>query len=159
MTTRTEESNTRLTNSLIPCAECGKQPKIICDGMHYKLFCGAHNAWGSWYENKIQACLYWNRKQRELMWSPDRNLGEKLKSCPFCGRRMIFQRDECVNKYGTPYVQQYYMHDYPEGDDDSVRCVLDEACEVFTIPAGDARPDTGEIGEYAKLWNQRASPL
>lgn len=149
-----KEFDTRLTNSLLPCAECGKQPKIngvTVDGeTEYKVFCGVHNSCGNWFKNKIRACLDWNKRQRDAVWNPDRNLGELLKPCPFCKKKMVFCRDECVNSRGKSYIQQYYIH-----EESNVRCVLDEACEVFTIPAGDANPATGEVGEYARMWNDR----
>jgi predicted RNA-binding Zn-ribbon protein involved in translation (DUF1610 family) len=159
------ERDTRLTKILLPCAKCGKQPIIhaIMDTNNgkakteYKLFCGAHNAWGSWYKNKLTACVDWNNKQRELCWSPDRNLGELLKPCPFCGRRMIFYREENVNRLGNTYFHQYFMHDYSGDTEESVSCMLDDVTQVFSIPAGDARPETGYIGEYATAWNKRAS--
>lgn len=74
----------------------------------------------------------------------------KIKPCPFCGKEMEFHRDSFVNKYGQKVVHQYYLHADTEQD-----CVLDEICEPFTIPAGDANEETGYIGYYAEKWNQR----
>jgi len=89
------------------------------------------------------------RNRRNEEWSPKRNLGERLSPCPFCGRKMVFYREEYAD-----YVHQYYMH---EGIDASKRsgCVLEEKDAPFVIPAGDARPETGYIGEYAMMWNRR----
>lgn len=77
----------------------------------------------------------------------------KLKSCPFCGRQMVFYKEEYINKYGNKVTCQYYMHeDYGKGES----CILDEISMPFTIGAGDANPDTGYIGEYGEKWNRRA---
>lgn len=76
---------------------------------------------------------------------------KELKPCPFCGRKMVFYREEYINKHGHIVVEQYYMHENKD-----VKCVLDEICMPFTIGAGDAKPEEGCIGEYAELWNRRA---
>ena len=155
--------DTRLTNICVPCKICGKQPLIgvaDVDGeKRYKLFCSSHkphNAAGGWFDGKVMAAQDWNNRQEEEKWNPEQNLGKRLLPCPFCKRRMVFQREECINHHGKPYIHQYYMHDYSEKDIDSLRCVLDEVSEVFSIPAGDARPEDGYIGEYAELWNKRS---
>lgn len=76
----------------------------------------------------------------------------KLKPCPFCGRKMVFHKETYTNKYGKPITRQYYMHeDYDINKDEP--CILDEVCEPFTIGVGDATEDY--IGEYAELWNRR----
>lgn len=88
------------------------------------------------------------------MKKPIKNLGKKLKPCPFCGRKMAFYRETHTNKYGKQVVQQYYLHeDYDIYHDES--CILDEIDMPFTIGAGDANPGTGYIGEYAEDWNRR----
>lgn len=82
------------------------------------------------------------------------NLGERLKPCPFCGRKMVFHKETHTNRYGRKVVHQYYMHD----DSDSAKvadCILDNICMPFVIGAGDADPDTGYLGEYAVMWNDR----
>jgi len=85
---------------------------------------------------------------RNEEWSPKRNLGERLSPCPFCGRKMVFYRVAYAN-----YVDQYYMHEGIDGKRSG--CVLEEKDAPFVIPAGDARPETGYIGEYAMMWNRR----
>lgn len=78
----------------------------------------------------------------------------ELKPCPFCGRKMVFHKDTYTNKYGKQVTEQYYMHeDYDVSKEDS--CILDDIDMPFTIGAGDARPDTGYIGEYGEKWNRR----
>ena len=72
----------------------------------------------------------------------------ELKRCPFCGRKMVFHKEEYINKYGHKVKEQYYMHEEKEA-----RCVLDEINMPFIIGAGDATDDY--IGEYAELWNER----
>lgn len=73
----------------------------------------------------------------------------ELKPCPFCGRKMVFHKEEYVNRYGNKVTEQYYMHEEKEGV-----CILDEINMPFTIGAGDATENY--IGEYAELWNRRA---
>ncbi len=95
-------------------------------------------------------------------------MAEKLKPCPFCGRKMVFHKDTYTNKYGKQVTKQYYMHeDYDINKEES--CILDEINMPFVIGAGDARPnqcqyrlscwhwrpDTGYIGEYGEKWNRR----
>lgn len=150
------------------CAVCGAVPKISDTANidkdpnpeHcYKLFCskcGVHNSCGNWFENKYKACLDWNKRQieNEDGEKPIKNLGENLRPCPFCGRKMVFYRETHTNKYGKQVVQQYYLHeDYDIYHDES--CILDEIDMPFTIGAGDANPGTGYIGEYAEKWNKR----
>lgn len=74
---------------------------------------------------------------------------DELKPCPFCGRKMIFYKDEYKNKYGQKVVMQYYLHENKKAE-----CVLDKICMPFSIGAGDATTDS-YTGEYAKLWNLR----
>lgn len=165
----------RLIDNLRPCSVCGNKPKI-CDTYEmeaksiygttnehdYKLFCsenGVHNSAGSWYNNKYKACLDWNRRQyqNENGKTFSSNLGDKLLHCPFCGRKMVFHREEHVNKNSHKIVEQYYMHDV---DGSQSNCLLDDIFMPFTIGAGDADPESGYIGEYAARWNARAiSPL
>jgi hypothetical protein len=65
----------------------------------------------------------------------------KLKSYPFCGRKMVFTY---INKYGKHVTKQYYMHvDYAINKDES--CILDKSNMSFVIGAGDAHPDTRYI--------------
>ena len=79
---------------------------------------------------------------------------EKLKPRPFCGRKMVFHKDTHTNKYGKQVTEQYYMHeDYDINNEES--CILDDIDMPFIIGAGDARPDTGYIGEYGEKWNRR----
>lgn len=82
------------------------------------------------------------------------SLGDKLKPCPFCGRKMVFYRHTYVNKHNHKITEQYYMHeDYDIHHDKS--CILDDIDQPFVIGAGDANPTTGYIGEYAQKWNER----
>ena len=74
---------------------------------------------------------------------------KELKPCPFCGRKMVFHREEFINKYGQKVVHQYYMHEEKE-----TKCILDEICMPLVIGAGDATDEY--IGGYAELWNRRA---
>lgn len=86
---------------------------------------------------------------------PITNLGERLKPCPFCGRKMVFHKEIRTNRDRRKVVLQYYMHD-DSGSAKVVDCILDDICMPFVIGAGDAAPDTGYIGEYAVMWNRRA---
>lgn len=83
----------------------------------------------------------------------NKNLGELLKPCPFCGRKMVFYRETYINKHGNKVTEQYYMHDMHKGERSD--CILDKICMPFVIGAGDADLETGYIGEYAKQWNRR----
>lgn len=78
-------------------------------------------------------------------------LGDKLKPCPFCKRKMVFHRHAYKNKYGNEVIEQYYLHEDIKGVD----CILDQINEVFEIGAGDANEETGYIGEYAETWNKQ----
>lgn len=81
-------------------------------------------------------------------------MAEKLKPCPFCGRKMVFYKETYKNMHGRQCTRQYYMHeDYDINKEES--CILDDIDMPFTIGAGDARPDTGYIGEYGEKWNRR----
>lgn len=88
------------------------------------------------------------------MKKPIKNLGEKLKPYPFCGRKMVFHKEIRINKYGKQVTYQYYLHEDYDADHEKI-CILDEIDEPFSIGAGDANPDTGYIGEYAEDWNRR----
>lgn len=158
----------KLVEHLMRCAVCGAVPKISDTANidkdpnpeHcYKLFCskcGVHNSCGEWFKNKYKACQDWNRRQIENEGGekPINNLGKKLKLCPFCGRKMVFYREEHTNRDGKQVVHQYYMHeDYDSSNEES--CILDEINMPFTLGAGDANPDTGYIGEYGIKWNER----
>lgn len=82
----------------------------------------------------------------------------KLKPCPFCGRKMIFYKETYKNMHGRRCTRQYYMHeDYDINQEES--CILDDIDMPFTIGAGDARPDTGYIGEYGEKWNRRTAEV
>lgn len=82
------------------------------------------------------------------------NLGDKLKPCPFCKRKMVFYKHTYKNRDGHEITEQYYMHqDYDIYKDDN--CILDLINQPFVIPAGDANEKTGEIGEYAEIWNRQ----
>ena len=74
----------------------------------------------------------------------------KLKPCPFCGRKMVLHKEESINKNGKKVKLQYYMH-----EDKKAECVLDAINMPFVIGAGDATENY--IGEYAELWNRRAN--
>jgi hypothetical protein len=39
------------------------------------------------------------------------NLGDKLKPCPFCGRKMVFYKHSYTNKHGKSIIEKYYMHE------------------------------------------------
>lgn len=82
------------------------------------------------------------------------NLGNKLKPCPFCGRKMVFYKHSYTNKYGKSVTEKYYMHeDYDLYHEET--CILDDINQPFAIGAGDANEMTGYIGEYATKWNDR----
>lgn len=87
---------------------------------------------------------------------PIKNLGEKLSPCPFCGRKMVFCKENRINKYGKQVTYQYYLHEDYDADHEKI-CILDEVNAPFSLGAGDANPDTGYIGEYAEKWNKRQS--
>ena len=73
----------------------------------------------------------------------------ELKSCPFCGGKMNFFREEHTNRLGNHIIEQYWMHD----DTD---CVLNDISQPFVLGAGDANAEIGYPGEYAEKWNRRA---
>lgn len=81
------------------------------------------------------------------------NLGYKLKPCPFCGRNMIFIKENRITKSGKKVTEQYYLHE--EYDISKGECILDELDMPFVIGAGDADEISGYIGEYAQKWNER----
>lgn len=100
----------KLVEHLMPCAICGAVPKIndIYDidpekAEHcYKLFCsenGVHNSTGEWFANKYKACQDWNRRQQALE-EKEKTFGDKLKPCPFCGRKMQFHNDVRLDRNG-----------------------------------------------------------
>mgnify|MGYP004658413703 CR=1 FL=1 len=158
----------KLIEHLMPCAICGAMPKIndIYDidpekAEHcYKLFCsenGVHNSTGEWFANKYKACQDWNRRQQALEETIE-TLGNRLKSCPFCGRKMQFHNDMRIGRDDKRRNYFYFMHaDYDESKE--VSCILDDICMPFSIGAGgagDAHLELGCIGEYATRWNKRA---
>lgn len=155
----------KLVEHLMPCAICGAVPKIndIYDrdpekAEHcYKLFCsenGVHNSTGEWFANKYKACQDWNRRQQALEETIE-TLGNRLKSCPFCGRKMQFHNDMRIGRDDKRRNYFYFMHaDYDESKE--VSCILDDICMPFSIGAGDADIEKGYIGEYATKWNKRA---
>ena len=155
----------KLIEHLMPCAICGAVPKIndIYDidpekAEHcYKLFCsenGVHNSTGEWFANKYKACQDWNRRQQALEETIE-TLGNGLKSCPFCGRKMQFHNDMRIGRDDKRRNYFYFMHaDYDESKE--VSCILDDICMPFSIGAGDAHLELGCIGEYATRWNKRA---
>lgn len=155
----------KLIEHLMPCAICGAVPKIndIYDidpkkAEHcYKLFCsenGVHNSTGEWFANKYKACQDWNRRQQALEETIE-TLGNRLKSCPFCGRKMQFHNDMQIDRDDKRRNYFYFMHaDYDESKE--VSCILDDICMPFSIGAGDAHLELGCIGEYATRWNKRA---
>ena len=135
----------KLIEHLMPCAICGAVPKIndIYDidpekAKHcYKLFCsenGVHNSTGEWFANKYKACQDWNRRQQTLGETIE-TLGNRLKPCPFCGRKMQLHNDVQIGRDGKRRES----------------CILDDICMPFSIGAG-----AGCIGEYATRWNKRA---
>lgn len=64
------------------------------------------------------------------------SLGNKLKPCPFCGRKMIFYKHTYINKHNHKVTEQYYMHeDYDIHQEKS--CILDDINQPFVIGAGD----------------------
>lgn len=155
----------KLVEHLMPCAICVAVPKIndIYDidpekAEHcYKLFCsenGVHNSTGEWFANKYKACQDWNRRQQALEETIE-TLGNRLKSCPFCGRKMQFHNDMRIGRDDKRRNYFYFMHaDYDESKE--VSCILDDICMPFSIGAGDADIEKGYIGEYATKWNKRA---
>lgn len=59
------------------------------------------------------------------------NLGDKLKPCPFCGRKMVFYKHSYTNKHGKSIIEKYYMHeDYDIYHENT--CVLDDINQPFT---------------------------
>lgn len=155
----------KLVEHLMPCAICGSLPKIndIYDrdpekAEHcYKLFCsenGVHNRTGEWFANKYKACQDWNRRQQALE-EKEKTFGDKLKPCPFCGRKMQFFKFSFKGRDGKKHRRMYFIHkDYNPYEDGY--CILDELCTQFSIGAGDADIEKGYIGEYATKWNKRA---
>lgn len=155
----------KLVEHLMPCAICGAVPKIndIYDrdpekAEHcYKLFCsenGVHNRTGEWFANKYKACQNWNRRQQALE-EKEKTFGDKLKPCPFCGRKMQFFKFSFKGRDGKKHRRMYFIHeDYNPYEDGY--CILDELCTQFSIGAGDADIEKGYIGEYATKWNKRA---
>lgn len=155
----------KLVEHLMPCAICGAVPKIndIYDrdpekAEHcYKLFCsenGGHNRTGEWFANKYKACQNWNRRQQALE-EKEKTFGDKLKPCPFCGRKMQFFKFSFKGRDGKKHRRMYFIHeDYNPYEDGY--CILDELCTQFSIGAGDADIEKGYIGEYATKWNKRA---
>ena len=155
----------KLVEHLMPCAICGAVPKIndIYDidpekAEHcYKLFCsenGVHNSTGEWFANKYKACQDWNRRQQALE-EKEKTFGDKLKPCPFCGRKMQFHNDVRLDRNGKRRNYLYFLHeDYDINKE--VSCILDDICMPFSIGAGDAHLELDCIGEYATRWNKRA---
>ena len=155
----------KLIEHLMPCAICGAVPKIndIYDidpekAEHcYKLFCSeneVHNRTGEWFANKYKACQDWNRRQQALE-EKEKTFGDKLKPCPFCGRKMQFFKFSFKGRDGKKHRRMYFIHeDYNPYEDGY--CILDELCTQFSIGAGDADIEKGYIGEYATKWNKRA---
>ena len=141
----------KLVEHLMPCAICGAVPKI-----NYKLFCsenGVHNSTGEWFANKYKACQDWNRRQQALE-EKEKTFGDKLKPCPFCGRKMQFFKFSFKGRDGKKHRRMYFIHkDYNPYEDGY--CILDELCTQFSIGAGDADIEKGYIGEYATRWNKR----
>lgn len=84
----------------------------------------------------------------------DLEFGRKLVKCPFCGRGFRFIREYYKNPNSDKEILgYYYLHeDYNIYTEEN--CLLDEICMPFHIPAGDARPEEGYIGEYATKWNK-----
>ena len=154
----------KLVEHLMPCAICGAVPKIndIYDidpekAEHcYKLFCsenGVHNSTGEWFANKYKACQDWNRRQQALE-EKEKTFGDKLKPCPFCGRKMQFHNDVRLDRNGKRRNYLYFLHeDYDINKE--VSCILDDICMPFSIGAGDAHLELDCIGEYATRWNKR----
>ena len=154
----------KLVEHLMPCAICGAVPKIndIYDidpekAEHcYKLFCsenGVHNSTGEWFANKYKACQNWNRRQQALE-EKEKTFGDKLKPCPFCGRKMQFHNDVRLDRNGKRRNYLYFLHeDYDINKEAS--CILDDICMPFSIGAGDAHLELDCIGEYATRWNKR----
>lgn len=155
----------KLVEHLMPCAICGAAPKIndVYDidpekAEHcYKLFCsenGVHNSTGEWFANKYKACQDWNRRQQALGETIE-TFGNRLKPCPFCGRKMQFHNDVQIGRDGKRRNYLYFLHeDYDINKEES--CILDDICMPFSIGAGDACLESGCIGEYATRWNKRA---
>jgi len=71
-----------------------------------------------------------------------------LKPCPFCGAKLIFTQSVWIDKSGNLREDRYWLHD-------DVACVLNEANVLFSIGAGDARPEYDYPGENALKWNKR----
>lgn len=150
----------KLVEHLMPCAVCGSIPKIHYvyeHGHHYKLFCSmnaVHNSTGEWFANKYKACQNWNRRQQALE-EKEKTFGDKLKPCPFCGRKMQFCKYIFKGRDGKKHRRMYFLHENYNPDAEGY-CVLDELCTEFSIGAGDANVEKGYIGEYATKWNERA---
>ena len=154
----------KLVEHLMPCAICGAVPKIndIYDidpkkAEHcYKLFCsenGVHNSTGEWFANKYKACQDWNRRQKAIE-EKEKAFGDKLKPCPFCGRKMQFFKYIFKGRDGKKHRRMFFIHEDYDPYKDGY-CILDELCTQFSIGAGDANVEKGYIGEYAIEWNKR----
>lgn len=154
----------KLVEHLMPCAICGAMPKIndIYDidpekAEHcYKLFCsenGVHNSTGEWFANKYKACQDWNRRQKAIE-EKEKAFGDKLKPCPFCGRKMQFFKYIFKGRDGKKHRRMFFIHEDYDPYKDGY-CILDELCTQFSIGAGDANVEKGYIGEYAIRWNKR----
>ena len=54
--------------NLLPCPECGKEPKLSSlepEYQQFKYFCGVHVACGDWQKTKELATVDWNRRVQE----------------------------------------------------------------------------------------------
>lgn len=155
----------KLVEHLMSCAICGAIPKINDiygrdpekENHCYKLFCSenvVHNSFGERFANKYKACQDWNRRQKAAE-EKEKAFGDKLKPCPFCGRKMQFCKNIFEGRDGKKHRHMYFIHEdynpFKEG-----YCILDELCTQFSLGAGDANVEKGYIGEYATEWNKRA---
>jgi Lar family restriction alleviation protein len=76
---------------LLPCPECGKQPKLSSLFPKHpdrKYFCGVHISCGDWKHTLNEAKEDWNRRVGEYQESLNK---VELKSCPFCGYGAVLE--------------------------------------------------------------------
>lgn len=80
-------------------------------------------------------------------------MADRIMDCPFCGGGFEFVREITEYDNGDRRTIQYWLHKPPKYESRDY-CIL-ELTGVFTLGAGDARPEDGYIGESAEMWNRR----
>ena len=148
----------KLIEHLMPCAICGAVPKIndVYDidpekAEHcYKLFCsenGVHNSTGEWFANKYKACQDWNRRQQALGETIE-TLGNRLKPCPFCGRKMQFHNDVLCPDYVPDWkddrLKFYVYFDHKRGN---LNRTASSHCDMLSLVAFETRENAEKAAE------------